>query len=265
MARRVRRAALAGTFYPGDPDLLRQSVDDMLDAARPTPGAAAPRALIAPHAGHIYSGPIAASAYALIRGRRDIERVVLLGPAHRVSVKGIAAPSSDAFATPLGEIDLDRAAIEALQDLPFVEIDDAPHAQEHSLEVHLPFLQRSLDHGFELIPLVVGGATGAQIREVLARFEDRPDTLIVISSDLSHFHDYETAQRLDEATALAIERLDPTPIGPREACGCRPIHGALLMARHKSLKARRVDLRSSGDTAGSRDRVVGYGAWVLER
>jgi AmmeMemoRadiSam system protein B len=223
-----------------------------------------PKAIIAPHAGYIYSGPIAATAYARLQPGRDvIRRVVLLGPSHRVAFHGLAVSSAGAFATPLGEISVDRTAIEALLQLPFVHLVDQAHALEHSLEVHLPFLQEVLDR-FSLVPIVVGDADPPQVAEVLDLLWDGDETVIVISSDLSHYHDYATAKRMDRATSEAIEALRPEDIGYEDACGRLPVSGLLLAARARGLKLKTVDLRNSGDTAGAKDSVVGYGAYVLE-
>jgi hypothetical protein len=261
---RVRAPAVAGFFYPGDPAALCEQLDGFLASAAPAPrGAAPPKALIVPHAGTIYSGPIAASAYARLRPLRGaIRRVVLLGPAHRVFLRGLAAPRAEAFSTPLGVVPVDRAALAALADLPQVAVSDAPHEGEHSLEVQLPFLQRVLGD-FALVPLAVGEASAAEVVAVLERLWGGPETLLVVSSDLSHYHDYATARRLDRATCAAIEALDAGGLGPDSACGRVPVRGLLAAARARGLAAETLDLRSSGDTAGDRDRVVGYGAWAF--
>ena len=262
---RIRPPAVAGLFYPDDPAELSARVDACLAAVAPGPrGAPAPKALIAPHAGYVYSGPVAASAYAPVAPLRgSVRRVVLLGPAHRVFVRGLAAPAAEAFATPLGVVPVDRGAIEGLLDLPQVRVSDVPHAAEHSLEVQLPFLQRVLG-SFSIVPLVVGEASAEQVEEVLERLWGGAETLVVISSDLSHYHDYATARRLDRATCAGIEALDPTRLGDDSACGRTPVCGLLRAARRHALGARTLDLRSSGDTAGDRARVVGYGAWAFE-
>ena len=223
-----------------------------------------PKAIVVPHAGYIYSGPVAAAAYARLgpmRGR--VTRVVLLGPSHRVGFDGLALTSADSYITPLGRVPIDAEAATKLADLPQVRVLDAAHAQEHSLEVHLPFLQEVLNE-FSLVPLVVGEATPAEVGEVLERLWGGPETLIVISSDLSHYHDYATAQKRDRATSRAIEALRYEDIGYEDACGRNPVNGLLYVARQRGLHVRTVDLRNSGDTAGARDRVVGYGAYVLE-
>ena len=253
---------MADFFYPGDPAVLRAEVDEHLKAAN-TSETRGPKAIVAPHAGYVYSGPIAGTAYAALAADRDtIERVVLLGPAHRVFVRGLCAPTVDAFETPLGTVPIDRAALESLRDLPQVVFDDHPHAGEHSLEVQLPFLQRALGDVL-LVPLVVGAATAEQVGEVLDRLWGGDETRIVISSDLSHYHDYETARRHDRATTEAIERLDPQGLDEDSACGRVPLRGLLASARRRGLHARTLDLRNSGDTAGGKDRVVGYGAYVF--
>lgn len=255
----VRPPAVAGYFYPQDPGELRQMVDKYLNDAK-TEGPP-PKALIAPHAGFIYSGPVAAKAYAQLQPLRDhISRVVLLGPAHRVYVKGLALSSASHFSTPLGDIEIDRDAVESLKKLPQVVISDDAHAQEHSLEVHLPFLQMTLKQ-FTLVPLVVGEASPQEVAEVLDLLWGGEETIIIISSDLSHYHDYETARRLDLMTTKAIENLQLENIGSQQACGCMPMRGLLQVARNRDLRVRTLDLRNSGDTAGSRDRVVGYGAY----
>lgn len=262
----VRPPAAAGLFYPEDAATLRASVVEYLAATLTSgkkPGAT-PKAIIAPHAGYVYSGPIAAAAYARVSpGREKITRVVLLGPAHRVAFEGLAVPDADAFATPLGRVPLHREAIERIATLPQVRTLDAAHAQEHSLEVHLPFLQEVLGD-FQLVPLVVGDATADEVGEVLDALWGGPETLIVISSDLSHYHDYDTARKLDRATSKAIETLRPQEIGYDQACGRMPVNGLLVVAKRRGLHATTLDLRNSGDTAGPRDRVVGYGAWAFE-
>jgi len=259
---RIRPPAVAGAFYPDDPGELTAMIDTFL--AQADADAPAPKALIAPHAGYVYSGPIAANAYAPLRKKAgEIKRVVLLGPSHRVPFRGIAAPTVDYFRTPLGDIPIDKAAIQAIVDLPQVSLRDDAHAWEHSLEVHLPFLQRVLGDTFTLVPLVVGDASYEAVEEVLNRLWDGDETLIVISSDLSHYHDYVTARRLDTATSAAIEALDPYAIDHEQACGRIPVGGLLLAARDHGLRARTLDLRNSGDTAGPRDQVVGYGAYAF--
>lgn len=259
--RDIRPAAVAGLFYPDDAVALAREVSGYLDGV-PVPAGLHPKALVAPHAGYVYSGPVAARAYALLAPWRNrIRRVVLLGPAHRVWVDGLALPGVDAFETPLGQVPLDQAAIASLTDLPQVVTSQAAHAGEHALEVHLPFLQTTLD-AFRLVPLVVGGASAEAVAEVLDRLWGGEETLIVVSSDLSHFHAHDFASRIDQDTARAILDLDPHLVG-EQACGAHPLNGLLLTARRRGLKPRLLDLRNSGDTAGDRDRVVGYGAFAF--
>ena len=259
---KIRPAAVAGSFYVGHPQRLRTAVADLL-AAAPASAGASPKALIAPHAGYVYSGGVAAAAFATLTGGAAITRVVLIGPAHYVAVRGIAVPTADAFETPLGRVPVDRDALSAIADLPFVVEADAAHAPEHALEVELPFLQTLLG-SFAVVPLLVGEADPRQVAEVLGRLWGGPDTLIVISSDLSHYHDYDTARRLDAATAAAIERGEWRSLGPDRACGFLAVAGLLVEADRRGLTARRLALCNSGDTAGPRDRVVGYGAWIWE-
>jgi hypothetical protein len=262
---RVRKPAVAGMFYPAEGAELQHMVSDMLAAvAPPDKSESAPKALIVPHAGYIYSGPIAATAYArLSRVRSVIRRVVLLGPAHRVPLHGLALPAADTFATPMGKVSLDHDAMELVKKLPQVSVFDDAHTLEHSLEVHLPFLQAVLDE-FRLVPLVVGDASADEVAQVLETLWGGDETLIVISSDLSHYLDYQTAQEMDRATSDAIERLAFEELDRDQACGRIPASGLLLAARRKGLHCKTIDLRNSGDTAGSRDQVVGYGAYVIQ-
>jgi AmmeMemoRadiSam system protein B/AmmeMemoRadiSam system protein A len=259
----VRSPAVAGMFYPAEPSKLAAEVDQMLaEAAGTHHDAIAPKALIAPHAGYVYSGLVAASAYSrLARARKLIRRVILLGPVHRVPVRGLALPGVSAFATPLGSIDLDQEAIAAVRSLPFVVESPAAHELEHSLEVHLPFLQRLLDD-FKLVPLAVGDATREQVAQVLDLLWGGDETLIVVSSDLSHYLPYDAAREIDHETARMILDLR-SDIDHRHACGGTPVNGLMLAAHRRRMKVQLVDLRNSGDTAGGRDRVVGYGSFVL--
>jgi MEMO1 family protein len=261
--RTTRPPAVAGMFYPANREQLHTDVQTYLNAIDTPRADQVPKAIIVPHAGYVYSGPVAASAYARLAPARDrIHRVVLLGPSHRVAFRGLATSSADSFTTPLGEVPLDCTAIDSLANLPQVQHLDEAHALEHSLEVHLPFLQEVLDD-FQLVPLVVGDARPAEVAEVLERLWGGPETLIVISSDLSHYHDYATAQRLDRHTSEAIEDLRAEAVHSEDACGCVPVSGLLYLAREHGLNASTVDLRNSGDTAGPRDKVVGYGAYVF--
>jgi len=258
----IRPPAVAGSFYPDRPERLSAAVQGFLAEAETglAPGPA--KAVIAPHAGYRYSGPVAGRAFAVLGpGAAVICRVVLIGPAHFVPIRGLAVPTVAAFRTPLGDVPLDRAAIEAL-DLPQVRLDDQPHAGEHALEVELPFLQAVLGE-FALVPLVVGDATPDEVAQVLDRLWDGPETLLVISSDLSHYEPYGRAREHDAATAAAIEALDEAALGPGDACGHLAIAGLLIESRRRGLGVRRLDLRNSGDTAGPKDGVVGYGAWAF--
>ena len=259
----IRPAAVAGMFYPDDPGELRHTVTDLLANAGAGSSSRPPKALIVPHAGYIYSGPVAASAYAqlgALRGR--IRRVVLLGPTHRVWVRGLALPEADRFATPLGEVQLDREGMQRLSDVPQVTRSAAAHQMEHSLEVQLPFLQQVLGD-FQLLPLAVGEATAAEVAEVLERVWGGDETLIVISSDLSHFLPDAEARKVDGGTVDAILALD-SHLSHEQACGATPVNGLLLAARRHGLHAVKLDVRNSSDTAGDPQRVVGYAAFAFE-
>lgn len=259
----VRLPAVAGMFYPADPDELRRDVDAYIQNAevpQPTPS---PKAIVAPHAGYIYSGPIAGSVYACLKPLREtVTRVILLGPTHRVGFQGIATSTAASFRTPLGDIPVDRDAINKISDLPFVIAFDRAHEDEHGLEVHLPFLQETLSD-FSIVPLVVGNAISEEVAVVLEVLWGGPETLILVSSDLSHYLPYKEARKIDRKTSHAIEHLNPHGIGTNQACGRLPIHGLLIEAAKHKLKATTLDLRNSGDTAGSKEEVVGYGAYVF--
>lgn len=256
-----RQPAVAGLFYPDEPEVLRQDILDYLASSKQVDQQ--PKAIIVPHAGYIYSGPIAATAYRTLQARHNkIKRVVLLGPSHRVPLLGMATSSDDCFITPLGNIELDKEAIRSILELPDVHMMDQPHLQEHSLEVQLPFLQTVLDD-FKLVPIVVGEADARTVANVIEHLWGGDETLIVISSDLSHFHSYDEARSMDRHTSDAIENLDGEQIGYDDACGRNPVKGLLLAAKHHDLHASTVDLRNSGDTAGPRNQVVGYGAYLF--
>lgn len=261
MSTNLRPPAVAGMFYPDAPSELSREIADMLaDVSQRVDGS--PKAVIAPHAGYIYSGPIAASAFATLASQRNtIHRVVLLGPTHRVAVRGLALPTSNAFSTPLGNVPIDRQAADAISDLPQVVFSDSAHRYEHSLEVEIPFLQMVLDE-FALLPIAVGEASPTAVREVLDRLWGGGETLIVVSSDLSHYLPYDDARQIDARTAHQITGLDPL-INHYQACGATPVNGLLLAARQHGLQAQQLDLRNSGDTAGDRSRVVGYGAFAF--
>ncbi|MCF8479386.1 MAG: AmmeMemoRadiSam system protein B [Rhodospirillum sp.] len=265
----IRPTAVAGLFYPKDPAALLRDLDALLDEAvelhpasqgdPPQP----PKALIAPHAGYIYSGLTAALAYApLSPFAATISRVILLGPSHRVGFGGLAACDLDAYDTPLGPVPVDREWMARLDGMQAVGRLNEAHAAEHALEVHLPFLMRVLGT-FTLVPIVCGEARASVVAEALDRLWGGPETLIVVSTDLSHYLDYDSCRAKDRETAEAIDHLDATPLGPHEACGHVPLSGLLRLARTRGLSIERIDLRNSGDTAGSRDRVVGYGSWRL--
>jgi AmmeMemoRadiSam system protein B/AmmeMemoRadiSam system protein A len=256
----VRKPAIAGSFYPGEANVLAREVDELLATA--ATDAPAPKACIVPHAGHVYSGQLAAMVYARLRNATTpITRVVLLGPSHQIAFRGIATSNAPAFQTPLGEVPVDHAAIKEIERLEGVGAREAAHATEHSVEVHLPFLQRCLKN-FQLVPLVVGDATPGQVADVLEVLWGGPETLVVVSSDLSHFHDYDTARTQDARTSQRITGL-ATDISGEEACGCRPINGLTTFARRRGIGLSEVDTCNSGDTAGDRVRVVGYGAYVM--
>ncbi|NOT68401.1 MAG: AmmeMemoRadiSam system protein B [Methylophilaceae bacterium] len=258
----IRPAAVAGMFYSGDAAQLSFDIDEMLAMAGIRAAQLKPKVLIAPHAGYIYSGAIAASAYALLKASaKNIRRVVLLGPTHRVAVRGLALPGVDAFVTPLGNVEIDQDAVKLIANLAQVSVSPQAHALEHSLEVQLPFLQTVLPD-FKLLPLAVGMATAQEVATVLEALWGGEETLIVISSDLSHFLPYDTAQRVDNSTVQAILHLQQ-PLSHEQACGGTPINGLLLAAKQHGLIPHLLDLRNSGDTAGDKSRVVGYAAFAF--
>lgn len=261
----IRSPAVAGTFYPGDPETLRGQIAGFLAQAGAVPaGARPPKAIIGPHAGYVYSGPVAARAYArLAAARGTIQRVVLLGPSHYVAYRGLAVDTVQAWAMPGGTVPLDTQAIAGIRGLPMVGALDAAYAREHALEVHVPFLQQVLG-AFRLVPIVAGDAPADAVQAVLDALWGGPETLIVVSTDLSHYLDYAACRDMDSGTAAAIERFDADALTPAHACGAVPTRGLLRAARQRGMSIERLDLRNSGDTAGSRDRVVGYGAWALQ-
>jgi AmmeMemoRadiSam system protein B len=268
----IRPPAVASMFYPGGAAELRKAVQNYLsnagteeDVSQLKKGETAElRTLIVPHAGYIYSGKIAASAYRLLEQNQNrFKRVLLLGPAHRVWLEGAAFPEADAFQTPLGEIALDKELIENIvAEFSWISVSDKAHAEEHCLEVQLPFLQETLGE-FKLLPLVVGDAKTELLAALIHQFSEDHETLIVISTDLSHFHDYQTAREIDARTANAIELLEQNRISTEDACGAYPLRGALLAASQNQWNVHRLGLCNSGDTAGDRGRVVGYGAWAM--
>jgi AmmeMemoRadiSam system protein B len=266
LSQSVRPPAVAGQFYPADPDRLEAEVRRYLNAASAPEDCLDPplvKAIIAPHAGYPYSGPIAASAYVQL-ACSDIptRRFILIGPAHYVPVRGLAVSGADAFETPFGRVPVDEQARSDILGLPAVSVSNTAHAPEHCLEVHLPFLQE-LFLDFTIVPLLAGEATAGEVAAVLETLWAGPETRIIISSDLSHYHDYATAQRLDSRTAEAIVALQPENLREDSACGRVAIAGLLLAARRRAMQAEVVDLRNSGDTGGPRDRVVGYGAFLF--
>jgi len=260
-AQRVRLAAVAGAFYPRSPQALRDALTAAFaDAKAPPPGAPVPKALVVPHAGYVYSGAVAATAYLRLAPARDrITRVVLLGPNHRVPLAGMAVSSADAFATPFGPVTVDDEARRLALALPGVAVDDDAHALEHSLEVQLPFLQTVLD-GAAVLPVVVGQCPTADVVALLDALWGGPETVVVVSTDLSHYHRYADAVALDRRTVAAVAALEPEGVGDHDACGAYPLRGLLATARRRGLAADVLDVRNSGDTAGDRERVVGYGA-----
>ena len=262
---RVRPAAVAGDFYPADPGALRASVDAALaGAATPAAGHAAPRALVVPHAGYRYSAPVAASAFARIAGGAEgIEQVVMVGPSHLVPLRGLAVSGAAAFATPLGEVPLHDGLRAVALGHPAVGLDDDAHAREHSLEVQLPFLQVLLEGHFTLLPLLAGACPPEVVAEVLDAVWGGDDTLVVVSTDLSHYHGHDRATALDRRTASAVVAGRHDLLGPGDACGATGLRGLMVAARRRGLRTEQLDLRTSGDTAGGRDRVVGYGAFAL--
>ena len=258
----IRHPNVAGMFYPADAQTLEQAVHAYLTAAK-TDHSPAPKAIVAPHAGYVYSGPVAGSAYAQLLERGDeVSRVILLGPSHRMSFHGLAYSRADAFLTPLGSVPVEQQAYDRLADLPQVRAFEAPFEGEHCLEVQLPFLQLTLGQ-FKIVPFLVGDTTSNEVAEVIELLWGGDETLIVISSDLSHYLDYDSARRIDAATSRAIEALQPEDITHHQACGRNPLIGLLREAQRHGLHARTLDLRNSGDTAGPRDRVVGYGAYAF--
>ncbi len=259
----VRQAAVAGLFYPDNAGKLEQDILTYLDQAGPPKPSIRPKAIIVPHAGYVYSGLTAAKAYSQVAPLSDqIRRVVLLGPAHRIRLRGMAVMTVDFFQTPLGDIPQDLQAIRQLLTLPQVQIMDSAHWREHSLEVQLPFLQTVLDT-FTLVPVAIGDTTSAEVKQLLDSIWGGPETLIVVSSDLSHYHDYSTAQYIDRSTCEAIEKLDIDNIDYQQACGCMGVKALLLTAKRRQMKVQTLALCNSGDTAGTQDRVVGYGSWAF--
>jgi len=254
---------VAGAFYPAEQDALKAEISEAFRQSVLAEPGPLPKALVVPHAGYVYSGPIAASAFSLLEPlRHKTKRVVLMGPSHRVYLDGIGVTSADVWDTPLGRVTIDNDFRSTMLDLPWMQVDDRAHAPEHSLEVEVPFLQTVLDE-FTLLPLVVGETKPSEVADTIDAVWDTPDTIIVVSTDLSHYLPHNEAVTRDTATARQIVAMEPTRIDDHDACGCRPLRGLLLSARQRGLTVRQLDLRNSGDTAGDRERVVGYGAFAI--
>lgn len=258
----VRQPAVAGAFYPGTRQALTHDIKELFSGVAAEDGYEQPKAIIVPHAGYIYSGKTAAMAYACLAARSNvIKRVILLGPVHRVPVRGLALPDADAFATPLGEVELDADAIALLENLKQVVVSSAAHAQEHSLEVQLPFLQSVLED-FKLVPLAVGDTTPAEVSEVLDVLWGGPETLIVVSSDLSHYLPYDLAESVDMQTVQTILGMEGT-LTHQQACGGTPVNGLIISASKHHMQPKLLDMCNSGDTSGDKNRVVGYAAFIF--
>ena len=257
----IRQPAVAGAFYPDSAHALHSLIIEMLDDAQARD--LSPKVLVVPHASYIYSGPIAASAYRLLKNMKNtIRRVVLLGPAHHTPLESMALPDCDAFSTPLGDIPLDTQTMNHLLTFSQIEKSNIPHVMEHSLEVQCPFLQTCLTD-FKLIPIVVGDATSLSVAEVLDYLWGEEETLFIISSDLSHYHNYEEASYRDNLTVKAIEQLSSNLTGG-QACGCHLLNGMMKVAQRRGMEVITLDVRNSGDTVGDKNRVVGYGSFVIQ-
>lgn len=259
----IRQPVVAGMFYPENPEQLKTTIKNFLNEAQSHSHLETPKAIIAPHAGYVYSGSIAASAYACLKNvKTKISNVILLAPAHYYAFHGIATTSANFYATPLGSIKVDQKKIQELtQEFKFFNICEEAFTYEHAVEVHLPFLQTTLGNNFSLIPLIVGSCPIQAVESILNNLWNGAETLIVVSSDLSHYHDFETAKQRDKKTTDLILQLNAKAITPEDACGAAPIRGLLSIAQKKNLKAKIIDLRNSGETAGDKNRVVGYGAF----
>lgn len=265
MLQLIRPAAVAGSFYPSDPDTLRSMIEGLLRENQSI-ATSRPKAIIVPHAGYLFSGPVAAKAYSqLTPYENSIKKILLLGPAHHVGFRGLAVSDANCFETPLGRIPVDVRGVERAFSLPQVCVSGRAHQAEHSLEVQLPFLQHLLPEGFEITPLVIGEAEAIEVAEVIEDCWGDPEALVVVSSDLSHYHDYDTACKLDRETSHWIEKLRWEKLQPDRACGFAAIRGLLRVARHHHATVKTMDVRNSGDTSGPRDEVVGYGAFVLHQ
>ena len=265
----IRPPAVAGTFYPNDADILRSEIDGLMDAALHSDavsGDVSPKAIIVPHAGLMFSGSLAALGFATVRALKDtIKRIVIIGPAHRMAFQGIALARADQFATPLGNMRCDLPALQKALALPHVQMLDDAHTLEHGLEIELPFIQRLFGEQSDIgiVPLLVSRCSPRQVHEVIEKLWGGPETLIVISSDLSHFHDYDTAKKMDNRTRAMIENFDAENIDTNDACGALPVAGILMAARNRGMKIKTLGMRNSGDVTGDKSRVVGYGAWAV--
>ena len=265
----IRPPAVAGTFYPNDADILRSEIDGLMDAALHSDavsGDVSPKAIIVPHAGLMFSGSLAALGFATVRALKDtIKRIVIIGPAHRMAFQGIALARADQFATPLGNMRCDLPALQKALALPHVQMLDDAHRLEHGLEIELPFIQRLFGEQSDIgiVPLLVSRCSPRQVHEVIEKLWGGPETLIVISSDLSHFHDYDTAKKMDNRTRAMIENFDAENIDTNDACGALPVAGMLIAARNRGMKIKTLGMRNSGDVTGDKSRVVGYGAWAV--
>ncbi|MGI2261176.1 AmmeMemoRadiSam system protein B [Shewanella sp. GXUN23E] len=256
---KVRPTAVAGRFYHSDAATLRAELDGWLE---PLPADPSIRAIVVPHAGYQFSGKVAAQAYRYIRALGErVRRVILVGPAHTMAFDGLALPSADLFVTPLGNVEIDKSLVAKLRDEPKVTVYDLPHAKEHCLEVQLPFLQQALGQ-FSLLPLLYSRVTPWYLEEMMAKVWDPADTLLVISSDLSHYHEYDEACGLDARSMAMIEEGVPR-LTPQQACGATGINALLHLAQHRGWQFERLDYQNSGDTGGNKQRVVGYVSYVV--
>jgi hypothetical protein len=258
----IRKPNVAGQFYPEQTKALVEMINKFLSEAKHVVLPEQPKAIIVPHAGYIYSGTVAATIYAALSQYKDIiNNVILLGPTHRMTFKGVAATMVDCFETPLGSIPVVHNWRNTLTSS-VVNVNETAYEMEHSIEIQLPFLQVVLDK-FELLPFVVGDEDFIAVADIIDSLWGKEDTLVVVSSDLSHYKDYNTAQELDALTSQAIVNLTPLEIKHEQACGLIPIQGLLQAAKNRKMKVRALDVRNSGDTAGSKDSVVGYGAFCF--
>jgi AmmeMemoRadiSam system protein B len=260
----TRSAAVSGLFYPDEPQILRDTIDTLLSQSAIKEQSTQVKAIIAPHAGYQYSGLTAARVYKQLQTLRDrIQRVVLLGPSHRVAFEGMALTEADFFETPLGQIKVNKDDYPQLLAMENMFVFEQAHVAEHCIEVQLPFLQRILNN-FTIIPIVVGIADPHSVSNIIESLWGGDETLFVISSDLSHYQSYESAQQTDNETSRAILDLDFNAIQPNNACGCMAVNGLLNFAHRHPLTVKLIDQCNSGDTAGDKDKVVGYGSYLFE-